>query len=184
MIIGQTKTNLPQSVDGSKGIITPRLGNIRVDNIRFYNYPANTHSIETCSHCDNALLFTNTAQEIYISNITFTNVSGYKLFMNGQKREILYDLDGSFTTNQFDGVQRQSAAVTFNYNHLKTEPACKPTTSIATWDNTIACDSSVKLVRVSFNGLKSDSLFSATGLKAQEISTPTEIVPENSTSFT
>lgn len=99
VIIGQTLTNQPQPVDGTSGIITPRLGNIRIDNIRFYNYPANTHSIETCSHCDSPLLFTNTAQEIYISNITFTNVTGNKLFMNGLKREILYDLDGSFTTN-------------------------------------------------------------------------------------
>lgn len=86
MIIGQTNTNLPQSVDGAKGIITPRLGNIRIDNIRFYNYPAKTHSLETCSHCDRSDLFTNSAQEVYISNVTFTNVHGYKLFMNGLKR--------------------------------------------------------------------------------------------------
>lgn len=140
MIIGQTQTNSPQPVDGAKGIITPRDGNIRIDNIRFYNYPANTHSLETCSHCDNALIFTNTAQEIYISNITFTNVTGYKLFMLGQKREILYDLDGSFTTTGFDGKQRQSAAITYNYKHLRGEAACQPTSNIAAWDNTIACD--------------------------------------------
>jgi hypothetical protein len=171
-------------VDGAKGIITPRLGNIRINNIRFYNYPVNTHSLETCSHCDNPLIFTNTAQEIYISNITFTNVTGNKLYMNGLKREILYDLDGTFTTNQFDGNQRQAAAVTYNYKHLQTEAACLPTTSTASWDNTIACDQSVKLVTVTFNNLQSSSLFALTGLKAQEIANPTDLVPENSTSYT
>jgi hypothetical protein len=61
-MVGQTLTNLPQNIKGSKGIITPRVGNIRFDNIRFYNYPSNTHSIETCSGCEDPLLFSNTAQ--------------------------------------------------------------------------------------------------------------------------
>lgn len=86
VLVGQTLTNLPEDVSGSKGIITPRLGNIKFDNIRFYHYPANTHSIETCSGCEDPLLFTNTAQEIYISNITYQNVSGNKLYMNGLRR--------------------------------------------------------------------------------------------------
>lgn len=86
MIIGQTTSNNPQPIPSGKGIITPREGNIRIDNIRFYNFPAGTHSIETCAHCDNPVLFTNTAQEIYISNITFTDVNGHKLFLNGVKR--------------------------------------------------------------------------------------------------
>jgi hypothetical protein len=73
-------------VVGANGIITPRVGNIRINNIRFYNYPVNTYSISTCANCSDVLLFTNTAQEIYISNITFTDVLGYKLFMNGLKR--------------------------------------------------------------------------------------------------
>ena len=44
-MVGQTLTNAPQDVSGSKGVITPRVGNLRLDNIRFYNYPANTHSL-------------------------------------------------------------------------------------------------------------------------------------------
>jgi len=43
VIIGQTKTNSPVSVKGANGIITPRLGNIRIDNIRFYNFPSDTN---------------------------------------------------------------------------------------------------------------------------------------------
>lgn len=183
MIIGQTQTNNPQAVPNSKGIITPRLGNIRINNIRFYNYPSNTHSIETCSHCDNPLLFTNTAQEVYISNITFTNVTGNKLFMSGLKREILYDLDGTFTTTAFDGKQRKSAAVAYRYNHLASEAACLPTTSTSSWDNTLACDESVKLIRVTFNQLTSVSLFNLVGMKAQPIASPLDLVPETSTSY-
>ena len=84
MIIGQTTSNSPHNVNGASGIVTPRLGNIRINNIRFYNYPQSTYIISTCANF--LLQFTNTAQEIYFSNITFTNVLGYKLFMNGAKK--------------------------------------------------------------------------------------------------
>lgn len=104
--------------------------------------------------------------------------------MNGIKREIIYDLDGTFTSTGFDGKQRTSATVTYNYKHLRSDPACQTTTSIASWDNTIACDSSVKLVRVTFSHLAPASLFFLTGLKAEEIAVSTDLVPENSTSFT
>jgi hypothetical protein len=164
-------------VTGAKGIITPGLGNIRIDNIRFYNYPANTHSIETCNKCDSPLSFTNTVQEIFISNISYTNISGNKLFMNGAKREIIYDLDGTFTTTAYDGNQRVSAAVVNNYPHLASDPACLPTTNPQQWDTTIACDSSVKVVRVTFNALAPTSTFSAIGLKAQPINSITDVVP-------
>lgn len=90
----------------------------------------------------------------------------------------MYDLDGTFTTDLFDGNTRTSAAVTYNYKHLRSDPACLPTTDQSSWDNTIICDSSsAKLVRVTFNQLQPVSVFSMTGLKAQEISDPLETVP-------
>ena len=85
-MIGQTNTNNPTPVTKTNGIITPRLGNIKIDNIRFYNYPAGTYTLTTCSNCSDVQLFTNTAQEIHISKITFSNVLGYKLYMDGLKR--------------------------------------------------------------------------------------------------
>lgn len=103
--------------------------------------------------------------------------------MNGLKREILYDLDGSFSTTAFDGTQRQSAAIVFNYPHLASDPACLPTSNTKVWDNTIACDQSVKLVRVTFNKLEPVSLFQDMGLKAQPIANHIDKVPETSTSF-
>lgn len=87
--------------------------------------------------------------------------------MNGLKREVLYDMDGTFTTNQFDGTQRQSAAIVNNYKHLSTDPGCKPTTSIQAWDNTLACDQSVTVAVVTFNHVYPVSVFNLVGLKAQ-----------------
>jgi len=172
--------NNPSDVTGSKGIITPGLGNFRINNIRFYNYPANTHSIETCNNCNSPVSYTN---EIFISNISFTNISGNKLFMNGAKREIIYDLDGTFTTTAFDGNQRVSAAVVNNYPHLASNTACLPTTNTQQWDTTIACDSSVKVASVTFNGLTPSYIFYGINLKAQPINSSTDTVPVNSTSY-
>ena len=122
-----------------RGIVTPKIGNIRIDNIRFHNFGSGTKSIETCSGCNSPTAFSNTGMEIYISNITYSNVTGYKLFMNGVKKEVLYDLDGSFTTTDFDGIQRISAAITNNWSHMRGDPACRVTTN-PQWHNTLACD--------------------------------------------
>lgn len=65
----------------------------------------------------------------------------------------------------------------FNYPHLASDPACLPTSNPNSWDNTIACDQSVKLVRVTFNHAEPESLFSLTGLKAQPLSDHTALVP-------
>lgn len=62
MIIGQSNGNIGGSISGAAGVITPRIGRLNLTNIRFYNYPANTRSLETCSKCWNPELFTNTAQ--------------------------------------------------------------------------------------------------------------------------
>lgn len=60
-------------------------------------------------------------------------------------------MDGSFTTTNYDGVQRQSAAIVRRYKHLADDSACSPPTSTMAWDDTIACDHTVKIVRVTFN---------------------------------
>jgi len=86
-------------------------------------------------------------------------------------------LDGTFTTTAFDSNQRSSAAVVKNYPHLASDPACLPTTNPQQWDTTIACDSSVKVARVTFNTLTPASIFSKIGLKAQPINSITDTVP-------
>jgi hypothetical protein len=168
VVVGQTSSN-SQGVS-SRGVITPRTGNIRIDNVRFHDFPSGTHSLETCSKCDDPMVFSNTVQEIYISNITYTNVQGYKLFMSGVKREILYDLDGSFTGTDFDGTPRSSAAVTNNWKHLASHSACLPTSNLSQWHNTIACDETVKLAAVTIAHLSPTTTFDKVGMKIQEIS--------------
>jgi len=86
--------------------------------------------------------------------------------MNGQKKDILYDLDGTFTTNTFDGRQRVSGAVTYNWKHLASESACSSTTSVAAWDNTLICDESVKVVGIAISSLTT-SIFDGVGMKVQ-----------------
>ena len=111
--------------------------------------------------------FSNTGQEIYISNISYTNISGMKLYMAGVKREVLYDLDGSFTTTDFDGSQRSSAAVTYNYKHLASDPACRPPTDSTLWDNTLACDENVKVALVALSAIAPSSNFNFAPMKVE-----------------
>lgn len=48
-IIGKTMLN--SNGQSSRGIITPKVGNIRIDHIRFHNFGGGTRSLETCSGC-------------------------------------------------------------------------------------------------------------------------------------
>jgi len=48
-MIGITTGN-PQG-SSTIGIVTPGSGNIRIDNIRFYNFGGGTRSLQTCSGC-------------------------------------------------------------------------------------------------------------------------------------
>jgi hypothetical protein len=104
--------------------------------------------------------------------------------MNGHKKEIIYDIDGTFSTTAFDGTQRKSAAIVNNYKHLASDPACKPTSNSLIWDNTIACDETVKVARVTISGLNPTSIFTGVGLKAEPIATVNDTIPETSTTFT
>lgn len=57
-----------------------------MSNIRFYNFPATTTILETCSKCDNKDLYTNTGSEYFVDTIQYSNVSGNYLSMKGLKR--------------------------------------------------------------------------------------------------
>lgn len=175
VIVGVTQSNAPLVTSASSGIITPRQGQIQLNNVRFNNYPAGTYSLETCSKCNNLLLFTNTGQEIFISNVTFTNVSGNYLKMLGLKREIIYDSDGTFS-NSFDANTRTSATVVNNFKHIAAESNCLPTTNSSKWDTTLACDQTLKLARVRFTGLVPSSIFINIGIKVQLLSSINDTV--------
>ncbi len=78
-------------------------------------------------------------------------------------------MDGTFTTTAFDGKQRKSAAVTTYYKHLVADPACVPTTNVSAWDNTIICDETVKVARVTFTSSQPSSIFDLASFKAEQI---------------
>jgi hypothetical protein len=61
-IIGVTNSNPPTDLsilDGARGAIGPRSSNWRMKNIRFYNMNSQMTILQTCSNCDNVLLFIN-----------------------------------------------------------------------------------------------------------------------------
>jgi hypothetical protein len=62
--------------NGNTGIITPRSGATRYTDIRFYNFPAQTTILKTCSFNDNPELFTTRGVEVFLSQIKFANISG------------------------------------------------------------------------------------------------------------
>lgn len=62
-IIGQSQNNVESDTsnytNGMAAIITPRSGQTNITNTRFYNYPAGSTAIKTCSMCEDIDLFTN-----------------------------------------------------------------------------------------------------------------------------
>ena len=103
--------------------------------------------------------------------------------MLGLKRDIIYDLDGTFTS-AFDGSSRSSAAIVYSFPHLEQESACLPATTASEWDSTLACDQTVTIRRVMFTNIEPDYTFKWTPLKAQVLADVDEEVPENSTDYT
>lgn len=67
VIIGSTQTNTPSNpkdvVDlrTTSGVIGPRTYGWGMSGVNFYNFGPQTTILQTCSHCDNDLLATNTA---------------------------------------------------------------------------------------------------------------------------
>jgi hypothetical protein len=98
-------------------IITGRSGTHNISNVRIYNYPPGSLMMQTCRYCDDLGMYTNLGTEIFVQQITMTQVKGQFLFMIGMKRDVIYDTDGSFST-AFDGNTRASSAIVQAYNHI------------------------------------------------------------------
>lgn len=156
-------------IAAASGVIAPRTSGWKMTNIRYYNFPSTTACLETCSKCDNIKLYTNTAQEYFVDTISFTNVTGKYLTMNGQKREIIYDTDGTFSAN-FNAVPLSSATLVWSFKHLAAESACAAANYPSLWDNALACDSStVKIRKAMFSNLINRNLFANKAMKIQKI---------------
>ena len=65
--------------------------------MKFYNFKSNMKVLETCSGCS-PVSFYNTPKEFSVSETYFFNVSGKYLSFGGMRRDIIHDLDGTFTS--------------------------------------------------------------------------------------
>ncbi len=180
-IIGMSQSNAASDTtnytNGMAGVITPRSGQSNITNTRFYNYPAGSIVFITCSKCDDTMLFTNIGNEIFIQNLTFTDVDGDYLFMLGLKRDIIYDLDASLSSQFGNGNSRTSATIVHNYNHISAynQINCVQPTEDK-WDSAIMCDQDVTIRRILFTNIIQLSTFDAQFMKVKPISSYDEVV--------
>lgn len=89
-IIGRSLINPPSDpskLNNARGVIGPRsTEGWKISDINFYNFDNDMVIMETCSKCNDILLYTNTGQEYELEDITYTNVTSKKIHMLGLKR--------------------------------------------------------------------------------------------------
>lgn len=99
LIIGRTNNSeLALEVSEPYGFIGPRTENMRVDNVRFYNFDwGDSAALSTCSHCFHGAATDSGARTVRYSKLKFD--SSVKRLINYQEpyRAILLDEDGSLT---------------------------------------------------------------------------------------
>jgi hypothetical protein len=105
------------------------------------------------------------------------------LHMKGLKREVVYDLDGSFVANFDLRTNRTAATLVNNWTHLAVEGACANATNPAVWNNAIVCDESLTIRRVLFRNLLIANEFKSIQIKAQRIADVSEVVAINTTTL-
>lgn len=155
-IIGRSTANPPAAdteLDGSKGVILPRTGEVDFEDIRFYEFTSGMTVWQSCSKCDNLLLYTNFGATYWAEKISYTNINGNFYHMLGLKKEVFYDKDGTLTNGVFDSTTRTSATLTFGWPHLLQDIACVKGTTPTQWDNGAVCDQTVTLRQVMFTNL-------------------------------
>ena len=183
-VVGVTAGNAEAAqVAGAFGVVMPRSSGWKMSDVDFFNFPAGTTVMQTCSKCDNPLLFTNNVNEYFMDGLTFTNISGKYLKMVGiHQNVIIYNTDGSLSA-AFDGGSRTSATLVKNFPHLAGETNCLPATTPSAWNNGILCDQTTIMRGVMFTNIMPEYSFKHIGLKAQHIADSSEWVAEDSTSF-
>jgi len=88
------------------------------------------------------------------------------------KKDVIYDLDGSFSS-VFDGKNRTSGTIVWNFPHIATYNGnvCPRATNSTAWDNAVMCDQTVTLKRVLFGNIINKQLFVSQQQKAAELPT-------------
>ena len=72
--------------------------------------------------------------------------------MRGVRRQIIYDLDGTFSEG-FDGTSRSAATIMDNFKHIEDEPDCHNPTDTNVWEDTLICDDSVPIRKIMFQNM-------------------------------
>jgi hypothetical protein len=109
---------------------------------------------QTCSKCDNLLLYTNFGATYFASKIQYSDIDGSFFNMLGLKKEVFYDVDGTLTGGVFDSTPRTSATLTYGWDHLLQDSACKSATDPNLWDSASACDQTALIRQVMFTNIQ------------------------------
>jgi hypothetical protein len=168
----------------SFGVILPRTGEVIIENVRFYKFTTDMTVWQTCSKCDNILLYTNFGAAAFVSKIKYSDINGKFFNMLGLKREVFYDMDGTATNGVFDANTRTSATVAFGWPHLMQDPACKPAGDLTLWDNACTCDPTVTVRQVMFTNLAKKDEFKSISIKARMLATLDEKTKTDEKIFT
>jgi hypothetical protein len=158
VIIGQSIGNqaadpINYTKSTMNAIMTGRTGQFNFSNIRIYNYPVGSLLMQTGRLNDDPLKFINLGAETFVKQFTFNGVNGAWLFMIGLKRDVIYDLDASFSSS-FDGGVRNSATIVSGWPHIGAHAKCLNATISTNWDGAYMCDQSVTIRRVAFGALQ------------------------------
>lgn len=183
VIIGQSNGNANSNTTNytnMSAVITGRSGVWNLTNIRVYNFPVGT-VLQTCRFCDDALFYTNLGTEVFIKQLTLTNVTSKLLKMIGPlKRDVIYDTDGSLSV-AFDNTIRSSSAIVQGFNHISKyfSDNCPPATAPLSWDNTLMCSSTVSVRRIMFTNLNNVRQFIAQPMKVMPITNINQTIDPN-----
>ena len=179
-IIGMSNTNAAANTSnytngGMTALMAGRTGQFNFTNIRIYNYPVGSVVMQTGRLNDDPLKFTNLGSEIFVKGLTFNAANGKFLFMIGLKRDVIYDLDGSFAM-YFDSTPRASASIVSGWNHIGQHSNCTQATDNTKWDNAYMCDQSVTIRRVAFANLLVQQNFKSQFMHVSQIADVNSLV--------
>lgn len=160
-------SDLSNYTDKMSAVITGRSGLTKITNVDFFNYPNGSILFQTCRLCDDPLKYTNVGTEVIVNKLKFDQINGNILFMIKMKRDVIYDLDGSFS-QLFDGTNRTSATIVYGFPHIATynQNTCPKATSPSSWDNAVMCGPTITIRRVLFSNIINHQLFVSSNQKA------------------
>ncbi|CAD8206675.1 unnamed protein product [Paramecium pentaurelia] len=128
------------------GLIVPRTNGFLADTVRFANFPGTSTLIESCSACNNYLVWVTGGKNTHFKGIKIINSASARIIhWNNFRREIFWDLDGTLTN-----IPTGAQIVAYKL-HLDGLNGCTYQNTVQ-WDNSLICDSQqTKLRDVVFN---------------------------------